>query len=526
MKELLRRGATTKMLIQDYLIKSAERFPDKETIIHKTKRTTYGELLSASRAVTSWLINQDLKPGDRVAILMDDPAEYISAYFGILMAGGIVVAMNTQTSARTLMFQLGNCEVSTIFTQMKFIRYFHELSGSLSFMRNIVISELKPGVSEKINFKCFDLGKVLSSYSDKPPPLPEIMSSDIAQIIYTSGTTGNPNGVMLRHSSLVANTDSIVEYLNLSGNDRIMAVLPFFYSYGNSIMLTHIAIGGSLVVNQNFLYPNAIFDEMIKEKVTGFSGVPSTFAILLHRSAIRQYKFPNLRYVTQAGGAMSPKHARELKDIFPDVDIFIMYGQTEASARLSYLDPKDFFQKAGSIGKAIPGVTLEVLDSDGKPAGTGETGEIVARGANIMAGYWGSPEKTAQVIREEKLWTGDLARIDEDGYITIVSRKNDMIKSGSHRISPKEIEEVILEHKAVHEVAVVGVEDAILGESIKAFIVLKEGRKHDNKELLLHCRKLLPIFKVPQSVEFYEELPKTTSGKVKKNELKSLKKNV
>jgi acyl-CoA synthetase (AMP-forming)/AMP-acid ligase II len=172
---------------------------------------------------------------------------------------------------------------------------------------------------------------------------------------------------MLRHSNLTSNTDSIIKYLHLAEHDRVMAVLPFFYSYGNSVLLTHIAAGGSLVVCQEFLYPNEILGEMIKEEVTGFSGVPSTFAILLNRSAIRQYKFPNLRYITQAGGAISPGLIHELTSILPHVDIYIMYGQTEASARLSYLEPKELLRRTGSIGKAIPGVTLEVLNTDGHP---------------------------------------------------------------------------------------------------------------------------------------------------------------
>ena len=217
---------------------------------------------------------------------------------------------------------------------------------------------------------------------------------------------------------------------------------------------------------------------------------------------------------------MSPKLINELKSILPHVDIYIMYGQTEASARLSYLEPEELFRKSGSIGKAIPGVTLEVLNPEGYPVKQGEVGEIVARGENIMAGYWKEPERTAQVLRKEGLWTGDMARIDEEGFIYIVSRKSDIIKSGAHRISPKEIEEIILEYSAVHEAAVVGVEDEILGEAIKACVVLKHGFSCTKRELLSHCHKNLPLYKVPQHIEFREELPKTSSGKIRKIDLK------
>jgi acyl-CoA synthetase (AMP-forming)/AMP-acid ligase II len=279
-------------------------------------------------------------------------------------------------------------------------------------------------------------------------------------------------------------------------------------------------VGGTLVVNQSFLYPNLILDQMQEEDVTGFSGVPSSFAILLNRSAIRQYSFPKLRYLTQAGAAMSPSLARNLAAVFPDVKIFIMYGQTEASARLSFLPPEQIVNKAGSIGRAIPGVTLKVCRLDGSQAAVDEVGEIVATGENIMAGYWQQPEATEQVLKDGRLWTGDLARKDQDGFLFIESRKSDMIKSGSHRIAPKEIEEMIMELPAIHEVAVVGHQDEILGEKIVAFAVAKQGEPLEKKELIRHCRRNLPAFKVPHEVIIQDELPKTATGKIKKKELK------
>jgi acyl-CoA synthetase (AMP-forming)/AMP-acid ligase II len=272
-------------------------------------------------------------------------------------------------------------------------------------------------------------------------------------------------------------------------------------------------------VNQSFLYPNVVLDEMVAHKVTGFSGIPSTFAIMLNRSAIREYSFPALRYITQAGAAMAPQLAKRLKEVFPKVEIFIMYGQTEASPRLSCLLPEDLERKYGSIGKAIPGVTLELLSQDGQLVSPGEVGEIVANGENIMAGYWQRLEETAEALRPEGLWTGDLAKMDEEGYLFMVSRKSDMIKSGSHRIAPKEIEEIILEHESVHEAVVVGQEDEILGEAIKACIVLRPDAKCTGKDLTRHCRKNLPAFKVPHHIVFLDELPKTATGKIKKAEL-------
>ncbi|MCB2184742.1 MAG: AMP-binding protein [Desulfobulbaceae bacterium] len=503
-------------LVPDYLLQAVAKFPDKPAVLHGKKSFSYSDIVSASRAQACWLASRGLEKSFRAAILTDDPFAYIVAYFAIQFAGGIVVGLNTQTSERSLKTVLLDSGASVVFSHKKFHRYLDRVVGDLSSLKVVVTTNVDecPSV-DGVEWVALDAVQQSSSESVASGLIPE----NIAQIIYTSGTTGKPKGVMLRHSNLIANVSSTVQYLRLTEKDRGMAVLPFFYSYGNSIMLTHFAVGASLVVNQNFLYPNLVLDEMVHHEVTGFSGVPSTFALLLNRSAIKKYSFPSLRYITQAGAPMSQQLATRLKSVFPGVDIFAMYGQTEASPRLSYLAPADLDRKMGSIGKAIPGVTLKLLDVNGNSVANGQVGEIVATGENIMAGYWQRKSETDAVLRPEGLWTGDLATMDDEGYFYIVSRKSDMIKSGSHRIAPKEIEEVVHELGAVHEVAVVGKRDEILGEAIKACIVLKPGEICSEKEIIRHCRRSLPAFKVPHEVLFMCELPKTSSGKIMKKKL-------
>jgi len=493
-------------LIQSYLQQAALSSPDKTALVHGKDRVSYGELYDRSEAICQWLLQNDLKVGDRVGLLTDQPCEYIAAYFGVLNAGGIVVGLNTQTSNHALHSVLEDSGISILLSHKKFLKH-----GSV--------------VKEAPSVRFFETSIPALWVNDTgggiqaPPPL---NTEDICQIIYTSGTTGSPKGIMLRHRNLLANTQSVIEYLELTEKDRVMAVLPFFYSYGNSVMLTHIGIGATLVVNQSFTYPNVILDQMVDEEVTGFSGVPSSFAILLHRSIVRERHFPKLRYLTQAGAPMSPTLATDLSSVFKGANIFIMYGQTEASARLSFLDPERIKDKAGSIGKAIPGVNLTVCRPDGSTTKPGELGEIVATGENIMAGYWQNPEETAQVLKNGRLWTGDLARVDKDGFIFMESRKSDMIKSGSHRIAPKEIEDIISQLPVIHEVAVVGCEDEILGEKIVAFSVLKDDAILSQKEIIRHCRRNLPAFKVPHEIVFLSELPKTVSGKTQKMVLKNV----
>jgi acyl-CoA synthetase (AMP-forming)/AMP-acid ligase II len=493
------------MLVHDFLRHSAEKEGGKIALVHGRERVSYSALASFSRQTAAWLLERGLGPGDRVALLTDNPSHYISCYFGILQAGGIVVGLNTQTSERSLETVLSDCRPS-----------FFLISGRSKKYGKYIESHPQAPTLQDIEVLLTSANEDFRENGDPPGLTP----GAIAQIMYTSGTTGKPKGVMLSHLNLTANTASIIQYLGLSKSDTAMAVLPFFYSYGNSIMLTHIAAGGTLVVNQSFVYPNLILDQMVSEKVTGLSGVPSTFAILLHRSAAREYFFPHLRYLTQAGAAMSPSLAGQLHEVFPHSDIYIMYGQTEAAPRLSYLAPDDLPKRPGSIGKAIPGVVLEILKEDATPAAVGEIGEIVACGDNVMVGYWQRPEETEKVLRQGKLWTGDLAYRDDDGFFYIVSRKSDMIKCGSHRIAPKEIEEVIAELDGVHESAVIGREDRILGEKIHAYVVLRPNCSLSGKEIIAFCRGNLPAFKIPHQVTIIEELPKSESGKIKKGELR------
>lgn len=506
------------MLLHQFLETSAEAHSYREAVVHLDGRISYIELERASNRLANFLIEKGIKPGDRVGILLESSVNYTISYFAIMKAGGAVVALNTATTSRIVKNILADCSASALIVHRQYAHFLKDIIDDLESLEILIID----GHYEKLERKrslhvenFFDI----QLNSDQRRPSVNISSGDLASIIYTSGTTGNPKGVMLSHRNLEANTDSIVEYLNLTCDDRVMAILPFYYSYGNSLLLTHIRVGGCLVVDNRFAYPNVILEIMSREKVTGFSGVPSTFAILMHKSRINDYRWEHLRYITQAGGPMTPALTLKIMEAIPHVKIYVMYGQTEASARLSYLEPERLLEKIGSIGKAIPGVVLEVRDESGNLCPPGTVGEIVARGENIMIGYWNQPEETAKVLNKDGLHTGDLAKIDDDGFFYIVSRKSDMIKSGAHRISPKEIEEILAEHPDVVESAVIGVPDKILGESIKAVIVLKAGSSITDKDILKHCRINLPAFKVPRIVEFRENLPKTSSGKIKKHVL-------
>jgi acyl-CoA synthetase (AMP-forming)/AMP-acid ligase II len=301
-----------------------------------------------------------------------------------------------------------------------------------------------------------------------------------------------------------------------------MVVLPFHYCFGTSLLHTHLRVGGSLVLERHFLFPNKILQRIQETQCTGFAGVPSHYQILLRQSALKRTSLPSLRYCQQAGGALAPVFIRELVESLPGVEIYVMYGQTEATARLAYLPPHLLTSKIGSIGKPIPGVEIEIRDENDVSCSPGEIGEIVARGDNITAGYWNEPAETAATFRDGWLHTGDLARVDEEGFIYIVGRAKDFLKCGGNRVSSREIEQLLLEFPAVREVAVIGEPDEILGEAVRAFVVPTDGcRAALDEELAQFCKRRLPPHLRPKQIAVVESLPKNSAGKVLKPALRT-----
>jgi len=487
---------------------------------HLGRDWTYGRIAQRAASVAAWLRRHGLEEGQRVGMLLPNSAEYVACYFGILMVGGIVVALDPDTTARELSHTLVDCDPAVVITAKKCERHLASVDDRLGGVHSVIRVEENATPPAGIGGRIVALSEVL-----KHPPLDAPVAkqdgSALAQIIYTSGTTGHPKGVALSHTNLLANCRSIVQYLRLTPADSVFAVLPFFYSYGNSLLLTHVAVGGRLILAGDFVFWNRALDLMEQQRATGFAGVPSTYAMLLHKSTFKKRAFANLRYITCAGGGLAPAMVREIRPCVEHAEIFLMYGQTEAAARLSTLMPEDLHAKLGSIGKGIPGVELAVLDDRGQPAAVGETGEIVARGDNIMAGYWNDPQGTRAVLRPDGLHTGDMARVDEDGYIYIVGRRSDMIKCGSYRINPKELEELILEMDGVAEVTVAGCPDDILGEVPVAFVIPSPGRNGlCEQDVLERCNRQLPRHKQIRRVEILESIPRTPSGKIKRHELR------
>jgi long-chain acyl-CoA synthetase len=501
------------MSVQDFLLRSTALRPEAQYVWAAQCWTSYSELCSKALRLARFLRQEaGVRTGKRVALQWENSAEAVVAFFGILIAGGVVVPVSTETRGTDLAYQLSHSEACALLLGPRSARRLPEAAPLLSSV-TVVVTEAPVAGGHLSGLSRVSWEDATSGLRElENPAKPDDRA--LAAIVYTSGSTGEPKGVMLTHRNLVSNMHSIVEYLDLQSRDRVMMVLPHFYIYGLSLLLTHTAVGGSVVMDNRFMYPNTVLHNMVETEVTGFAGVPSTFAILLGRSTLRDMKFPCLRYVTQAGGAMSPTVQKEVASAFAPAGLYIMYGATEAAPRLSYMAPKDLPRKWGSIGKAIPGVELFVADGQGNRLVAGEEGELVARGPNITAGYWRDPDATHEVLRDGLYFTGDLGVEDADGFLFLTGRVKEIIKVKGFRVSPREIEERLLEIDGIAEAAVIGIPDEILGEAPVAYIVRSEGSSLVQDDIRKALLVRVAPYKVPVGFVERESLPTNASGKL------------
>ncbi|HBH80801.1 MAG TPA: AMP-dependent synthetase [Nitrospira sp.] len=488
--------------------------PDRTALSFLQSTVSYGDLAAQAGRIAAYLLRCHARPGDRVLLVGDNSLFWVACYLGTLQTGLITVPIPANSSERNLSSILRMSGAKIVCAQAS-VATTH--AGALSGTHLITDRIIPP------------IPQVLSQLDFASLPSPQFPVSDyatvnhdkLAALFFTSGSTGQPRGVMITHANIIANTESIISCLSLSEDDRMMAVLPFHYCYGASLLHTHLSVGGEVVVDNRFMYPETVLQRMIDTQCTGFAGTPSHFQILLRKSSFKRKQFPSLRHVQQAGGHLAPIFVRELKETLPDKKIYIMYGQTEATARLSYLPPEMLEAKLGSIGKGMPGVTLRVVDKQGRDVRPGEIGEIVAEGPNVAKGYWQERKETMDVFRNGSLYTGDLAQVDEDRFIYIVDRAKDFVKCRGEKVSCRQIEEVLLECSEIVETAVVGIPDDVLGEALKVFAVPRNKHVDGFEERIAsYCRTRLPLHQLPKQIVVLRSLPKNSAGKVMKSILK------
>ncbi len=481
------------MKVTQVISQTMEKWPDQMAVVEKNIRWTYARLGQESRLLQARLRDTELDKRDRVVVWLKNGSQYIATYLALLEVDAVVVAIHPDSAISDVLRTI-------------------EHAGAAGIVTTSNLWERNRDALEKSRLRFAMLPQTTLSVSRS---IQMSRSLDgLAQIVYTSGTTGTPKGVMLSHDNLVTNTRSILARLSLSPSDSVVATLPFAFAYGNSVLLTHLFTGAKIVIEGNLMYARCIVESMKKEGVTGFSGVASNYAFLLRQSGFNEINLPSVRYFTSAGGPMPQGLLGKVRECFPASDFHVMYGQTEATARLTMLAPKDLDRKHGSAGRTVPGVSIKILDETGEPVPPGKSGEIAVAGANIMQGYWLDPTATERRIKNGILHTGDLGYSDEEGYLFITGRSSEMIKSGGFRVNPEEIEEVLRDQDGVSDAGVAGVADDLLGEVIVAGVVVQAARESLEKRLLAHCASHLSPYKRPQAIYLLAGVPRSANGKI------------
>jgi len=490
------------------LARNARSAPQRVAMIDGARTIAYADFWAQACGFARYLRGAGLQPQDRVALVLPNRIEAAVAIYGTWLAGGVVAPLNAQARSRDF---------------GPWLRH----SGARFVVQEVGHRDMEQTLIHWEGATSAPLAIELAAEA----ALPQVDGEDtdfategdadatLAQLLYTSGTTGDPKGVMLSHANVASNTDAVVAYLGLTPDDTVVSVLPFYYAYGASVLHTHLASGACIVLGPSMVFPIQVLDAVQHHRATGFSGVPSTYVLLMDMLERRGHDLASLRYLTQAGGAMAPAVADRVRGLLPEARLFLMYGQTEATSRISWLPPERLDEKRGSVGIPVQDTHWRILAEDGTAAGVGQGGEVCVRGPGIMLGYWNNPAATQAVLRDGWLHTGDLGYVDAEGYLFLQGRRSDMIKTGAHRVHPTDVEEVISELPGIREVAVVGIDDDALGQVIKAFIVADEVLPRAEDRIKAHCRARLAAYKIPRLITFVDALPRTASGKVRRVQL-------
>jgi amino acid adenylation domain-containing protein len=516
-------------LLHDYLSESARRLPEKVALVARERRLTYAELDARANALAHALVRRGVARGDRVVVFADNDVETVIAFWAVLKANAVVSVVSPLTKADKLAYMLNDCRAVAMVAQASHASTFTEAMLLSPCCRTVVVAgrfdaPRASSVPRREGVTVLGWDEALAGMPTEAPPRSVSIDVDLASIIYTSGSTGEPKGVMLTHRNMLTAATSITTYLGNVEDDVILSALPLSFDYGLYQMIMACRMGARLVLERSFAFPVQLLELVAAERVTGFPGVPTMFAILGEMKDLSRFDLSSIRYVTNTAAALSEKNIRMLQRTFPKARIFSMYGLTECK-RCTYLPPEDLDRKPLSVGLAIPNTELWIVDDDGNRVGPGVVGQLVIRGATVMRGYWEKPEATAKKLRpgpipgELVLYTGDYCKLDEEGYLYFVGRMDDVIKCRGEKVAPKAIERVLEELPGVKECAVIGVPDEILGEAPKAFVVLERGAELSERELRNECARRLEAFMVPKIFALVDELPKTTTGKIKKTGL-------
>lgn len=510
-------------LTHQMLQTSAARTPEKEALVHGAERLSYAAVTEKTAGLAHGLREAGLTRGDRVGIYLEASVQQVLSIFAVSQASGVFVPINATLFPEQVAHVANDCGMKALITTRKKLASLAEVLPSIPSIDFLVLTE-EGEEPHGLRPRIYDFATFCNLQSNSTSR-EECISKDLAAILYTSGSTGKPKGVMLSHANVIAGSSIVSTYLGITATERILAVLPFSFDAGLNQLMTAFQQGATCILI-NFVFAREVVQALIKERVTGLAGVPTLWSLLAQaNSGLDKQPLPDLRYITNTGGAMPQPVLAILRKTLTTTKIFLMYGLTEAF-RSTYLPPDELDRRPTSMGRAIPDTEILVLNDQGQRCKPGEIGELVHRGPTVSLGYWGRPEDTARALRNNPLlppelgdcekvcYSGDLVKMDEEGFLYFVGRRDTMIKSSGFRISPTEVEEALFSSKKLRGAAVIGIPDEVLGQTIKAFVVPRDGEPLNTDVLLSHCGEKLPRYMVPKTIEVLSELPKTSSGKV------------
>ncbi len=515
------------LLLHHHVLRHAAGAPEAPALATPTIRLSYAQLGQRLLGMAANFRESGLAVGDRVVLALPNGPAMVIASLAVQALGGTAVEVNRGWGVGPLRDVVRRTAARQVVIHGRDARMWAEALDGLTLDQLWVVHREPPtralldALGRHATWLPDDGSSPAGGSSSIADELPAIDPDSVALILFTSGSTGTPQGVLQTHRNIDANSRSIVRYLGLTADDRVLATLPLYYCYGRSLLQTHLLIGGSVYFDDRFAFPRTVMEALATEGCTGFAGVPLTFEILRRSVDLSSIPMPTLRYVTQAGGAMAPDTIRWARKVFEPAPLFVMYGQTEATARLTYLPPERAGDKEGSIGIAVSGVEVTIRGEDGAELPPGEVGELVVRGANVTPGYLDDPDSTAEILRDGWLWTGDLAVQDEDGYLYHRGRAREMIKVGGRRVSPVEIEQLIEQHEDVTEAAVRGIPDSLKGEVPAAYVVRRHGTYLTEDDIRAYLRTEAPSWFMPTVITFLDRLPRNEAGKLLRSELPS-----
>jgi acyl-CoA ligase (AMP-forming) (exosortase A-associated) len=504
-------------LLHEFLPASAARSPEQVAVVDREGSITYADLNRLVDRAAAGLTALGVLRGDRVAVLMPKRIEKVAALMAVLKSGGIAVPVNALLKAPQVAHILRDSGATALITTAARMPDLLAELGVLEGLRAIVAVD-----DSGDSFGGLSVMPWSRLVANQGPIAGRPAPNDPAMIFYTSGSTGKPKGVVVSHRNLVIGARSVAEYLRCRAEDRVLAVLSFSFDYGFNQIATTLLVGGTLVV-QDYRLPQEVLLTIERERITALAGVPPIW-IQLAALEWPEDAARTLRYITNSGGAMPRPTLDRLRTVLPQTRIYLMYGLTEAF-RSTWLPPEELVRRPDSIGKAIPNAEVLVLRPDGRPCEADEPGELVHRGPLVSLGYWNDPEKTARRFRpvpgqpadarepELEVWSGDIVRRDDDGFLYFIGRQDDMIKTSGFRVSPTEVEEEAYASGLVRDAVVIGVPHERLGQAIVLIVTPAEGAAREDERLIDALKRRLPRFMLPLKVEWRDALPRTANGK-------------